>query len=92
MIEALGDDKTPLALGELVGEIAQQTLDVALAEQCRDLANDDGGWTERFNHKSETLKLGGGAGETVGGFGIELDHLGDQQQLSGDAQPAGDED
>ena len=56
VVEALGDDETPLAFGKLVGEIAQQILDVALAEQRRHLAHDDGRRAEGLDHEAETLQ------------------------------------
>ena len=80
-----GDDEAPLAFGKLVGQIAQQPLDVALAEQRRHLAHDHRGRAESLDHEAETLKLGGSAGEPVGGLGVELDHFGDQQHLAGEA-------
>ena len=81
VVEPLGDDEAPLPLGKLVGEVAQQPLDVALAEQRRDLAHDDRGGAEGLDHEAEPLEVLGSGAEPLGALGVELDHFGDQQEL-----------
>ena len=82
MIEPRGKQPCLLAVfgfGQLGGEIGEQPLDVARAEQGRHLAHENGGLAERLDHEAEPLELGSGGAEIGGGLRVELDHFGDQQ-------------
>ena len=62
--EPLGEKARPLAvlgLGKLVGQVLEQSLDVAGAEQRRHFAYENRRGAERLDHEAKPLKLGGGS-------------------------------
>ena len=71
--------------GEMLGEIAGQRRGVDLAQHRRRLADGDGAGTERFDGKAEALELAGTREQALDVGVVELDDLGDQQDLARDA-------
>ena len=88
VVEPLGDRRGPSSLSRSASSSARsrdQALDVALAEQRRHLAHDDGRCAEGLDHEAERSSSPAAPDRRCGGFGVELDHFGDQQHLAGDA-------
>ena len=70
---------------QLLGEVADQRLDVGLGEQGRDLADQHSALAEGFEGEADPGKLVAAAADQAGGIRVELDHFGDQQRLPLDA-------
>src|SRR6185437_2859999 len=70
---------------KLVGEIAHEADRIGFAEQRRHLADDDGAGTERLDDEAELGELARAGDETRSVGLVELDHLGEEEELALDA-------
>ena len=70
--------------GEVVGDVADQALDIGVAQQGRGFADEDGAGAEGFDDQTQLGQFVGAGGDAVGFRRIEFDHLGRQQGLTGD--------
>ncbi len=85
LLEPLAQRQRRSPFGELVGKVADQPDQVGLAEQRRRLAHHHGAGAERLQHQAELGQLVRPRREARHRRFLELDHLGDQQALAGDA-------
>jgi len=69
-------------LGQLVGEVAHQTLDIDLAQDRRRFAHHHGTQAKRLEHQAHVGQLGGASGEPSRAILAHVDDLGQQQRLA----------
>jgi hypothetical protein len=88
LIEPAGKKAAAITLllrGERIGKVGKQALGVAGAEQRGHLAHEHGRSAERLDHETEALKLRRGSAKARSRFAVKLNHLGDEEELPGDA-------
>ncbi len=89
LVEAFLEAQRLVEGGEFVGEVADQALDVALAERRRHRADQHSGRAEPLEVEAETGEFGGARLQPVARRFVELDHFGQQQRLGVDAAVGG---
>jgi hypothetical protein len=72
-------------LGQVVGDVADQAGGVGLAQQGRGLADQHGAGAEALDDQAQGRQFVGAGDDALGLGGVQLDHLGQQQGLAGDA-------
>ena len=69
--------------GQIVGDVADQALNVGIAQHGRGLAHQDGAGAEGLDDQAHLGQFLGARGDALGLGGVQIDHLGRQQGLAG---------
>src|SRR5579883_1807869 len=85
LLELLLEGEGLAELRQLIGEVAHQTGNVDLAEERGHLAHDHGAGAKRLDHEAELGEFLGPRREPLHRGLLELDHLGDEQELARNA-------
>ena len=83
MIEAFTEQQRVSIQGEIVGDIADECLDIARGQRGRNAADQHRGGAEAFERKAIVRQLRGAFLQPVAARLVEFDHFGQQQRLRG---------
>ena len=88
MVEPLGKEAVPSRIflfGKRIGEVREQTLDIAGTEEPGNLPHENSGSAEGLNHEAEAFKLGSGIREKRSSLAVKLNDFGDEEKLPRDS-------